>query len=128
MISIQEIELFWKNQSKEDVKTADDLFKLGRYAPALFFCHLALEKFLKSIVVRKIKNHAPLDHNLVRLSELAGLKISEIDMHLLSDISAFNIKGRYDDYRSEFYKKANKSYTEKYLSETKRIILWLKKQ
>lgn len=128
MIKFQEIELFWKNQSREDLKTAEDLFSLGRYAPTLFFCHLVLEKFLKSAVVKKTKNHAPLDHNLTRLSELAGVSFSEQDIRLLAEINTFNIKGRYDDYKSNFYKKATKSYTKRYLDETKRIIIWLKKQ
>jgi len=128
MIKFQEVELFWKNQGREDLKTAEALASLGRYSPALFFCHLALEKYLKSAVVKKIKDHAPLDHNLTRLSELAGIPFEEEDMRILAEINTFNIKGRYDDYRSKFYKKATKLYTEKYLNDTKRIILWLKKQ
>ncbi len=128
MIKFQKVELFWKNQSKEDLKTTEGLFLLGRYAPALFFCHLTLEKFLKSLIVRKTKSNAPFEHSLIQLSKIAGVDFSENDRSLISEINTFNIKGRYDDYKSKFYKKATKTYTEKYINETKRIIIWLKKQ
>lgn len=128
MIKFQKIELFWENQSKEDFKTAEGLFLLKRYAPALFFCHLALEKFLKSLVVRKTKNNAPFEHNLIQLSKIADIIFSENDRSLISEINTFNIKGRYDDYKSKFYTKATKTYTKRYINETKRIIIWLKKQ
>ncbi|MEK7459437.1 MAG: HEPN domain-containing protein [Patescibacteria group bacterium] len=127
MIDFQEVELFWKNQSKEDFKTAEGLFSLGRYAPALFFCHLSLEKLLKSFVVKKTKNHAPYDHNLKKLTSFAEIILTENDLGLLDEINTFNIKGRYGDYKSKFYKMATKKYAEKYINETKRIIKWLKK-
>jgi HEPN domain-containing protein len=128
MIKFQEIELFWKNQSREDLKTAEGLFLLGRYAPTLFFCHLTLEKFLKSLIVRETKSNAPFEHNLIKLSKIAKVDFSDNERSLISEINTFNIKGRYDDYKSNFYKKATKSYTKRYLDEAKRIIIWLKKQ
>ena len=128
MIDYKEIELFWKNQSKEDLKTAEVLFFSGRYVPCLFFCHLAIEKLLKSLVVRQTNHHASYDHNLILLCEVAKIIIPENELDLFDEINSFNIKGRYDDYKSRFYKKATKTYTEKYLNETKRIILWLRKQ
>lgn len=128
MIKFQEIELFWKNQSREDLKTAEGLFSLGRYAPTLFFCHLTLEKFLKSLIVRETKSNAPFEHNLIKLSKIAKIDFSDNERSLISEINTFNIKGRYDDYKSKFYKKATKMYAEKYINETKRIIIWLKKQ
>ncbi len=128
MLNIKEVRKFWQKQSKEDLKTAEIMFENSRYAPALFFCHLSLEKFLKSLVVRKTKDHAPFEHNLKYLAEKAGTELSGEDSDLLREINTFNIKGRYDDYKSKFYKMATKAYTKKYLGETKRIILWLKKQ
>lgn len=40
----------------------------------------------------------------------------------LTEISAFNIQARYDDYKLNFYKKANKRFTLKYITITKEIL------
>ena len=58
----------------------------------LFIAHLALEKMLKAHVCLEL---APRIHNLVRLAEMAGLKLSETQIDLLADASEFNIEGRY---------------------------------
>ena len=47
-------------------------------------------------------------------------------MLVLTDITTFNIKGRYDDYKNAFYKKASLEYTQKYLTETQQLIIWFK--
>lgn len=110
------------------MSTVEGLYSLGKYAPALFFCHLALEKLLKSLVVKKTKEHAPYDHDLKKLSLLAEVPFPEEDMITLVEINSFNIKGRYSDYKSNFYKKVTKNYAKKYLEETKKIIKWLKER
>lgn len=38
---------YWKKSAERDWQTALDLFKTKHYDACLFFCHLALEKFLK---------------------------------------------------------------------------------
>lgn len=40
---------------------------------------------------------APRIHNLVRLAEIAGLKLSEEQIDLLADVNEFNIEGRYPE-------------------------------
>ena len=118
---------YWEKSSENDFEVAQDLFKSKRYSYALFFCHLTLEKLLKSFIVRYTKKSAPLEHNLVRLADKAGFTLSGAQKDLLSEITTFNIKARYDDYKTNFYKKATKVYAQKYISETKNLIVWLKK-
>ena len=125
---IEEIYKYWMNASVEAFDTAKVIFEGGRYVHALFFCHLAIEKMLKAFVVKRTKDHAPYDHNLIKLAENAGVKFSDQDMDTIAEINTFNIEGRYDDYKLKFYKKATKLYAEKYFDEVKRIMLWLKEQ
>ena len=61
-------------------------------------------------------------------AEKAKVELSDKNSALFYEINTFNIKGRYDDYKSKFYKIATKTYAKKYLEETKKIIAWLKKQ
>ena len=117
---------YWEKSSENDFSVAQDLFKSKKYSYALFFCHLALEKLLKSFIVKHTKKSAPLEHNLVRLAKVAGFVLSDEQKDLLAEITTFNIKARYDDYKTNFYKKATRIYAQKYITETKNLISWLK--
>jgi len=128
MLDVEKTQKFWNEKSSEDFETAGILFASGRNTYALFFCHLAIEKLLKALVVRKTNAHAPYDHNLQRLALDAGLQLSEAMQESLAEINTFNIKARYDDFKSQFYKKATAEYTKTYLRETEDILIWLKTQ
>lgn len=110
---------YWQITAKRDLETVESLWKSKRYDGCLFYCHIVLEKALKAITVLQIKKEAPRIHNLVRLAELAKLKLSEEDMDFLAEANRFNIRGRYTDYKFQFYKQCTKSYTKKYLDKTK---------
>ena len=127
-MDIKKIVDYWIHGSEEDYKTAQALFSGNRYTHALFFCHLTIEKILKGLVVKKSHTHSPLEHNLLQLAKLSGLEFSTEQLERLAEINTFNIRGRYDDYRFGFYKRATKSYTEEYFSKTKDLYTWLKKQ
>ena len=124
----KEIINFWNKSSRRDLKTAQGLFELKRYDACLFFCHLSLEKLLKGLIVKITEKPSPYIHDLDRLAYLAQLDLSEKQSENLKIITDFNIAGRYNDEKSEFYKKCTKKYTEKYLNITKELFLWLKKE
>lgn len=117
---------YWVRASDGDFELAHTLFEKERFAYCLFFVHLSIEKLLKGLVVDKTSNAAPYEHNLVRLAEATGVVYSETHLDLLADITTFNIKGRYDDYKNQFYKTATRAYTEKYLLQADQLILWIK--
>lgn len=124
----EELINYWLKSAEEDLKTAKSLFNSKRYHHSLFFCHLFIEKVLKVAVVKNTKDPAPYKHNLVRLTELSGIKFSKEQLDLLDEINSFNIEARYNDYKFQFKKKATKDYTQKYFKESYKIYLWLKKQ
>jgi HEPN domain-containing protein len=125
---LQEQVSYWKDTSLRDFETAKSLFKLKRYDACLFFCHLALEKILKGLVVIKTEEPAPYIHDLAHLAAVSKLPATEEQMKNLRSISTFNIAGRYDNVKQEFYKKCTKEYTEKHLEMSKTIYVWLEKQ
>ena len=124
----KEVVDYWFDSSNDDLKTAKSLFKSKRYHHCLFFCHLFLEKTLKSLVVKKTKQQAPYAHNLSRLAELTEIKFSNEQLDLLAEITTFNVEARYNDYKHNFRKKATLIYTKKYFDNAKRINIWLKKK
>ena len=119
---------YWKKSAGHNLKTATGLFQLKRYDSCLFFCHLVLEKLLKGLVTQNTQKPAPHIHDLERLSILARLELSKEQIKNLKMISKFNIAGRYDEIKFDFYKLATKLYAEKYLEISKNLILCLKKQ
>ncbi|OGI74159.1 hypothetical protein A3D42_01765 [Candidatus Nomurabacteria bacterium RIFCSPHIGHO2_02_FULL_41_18] len=123
----KEIVEYWVNASDSDFDLSRNLFASQRFSYCLFFLHLSIEKLLKGLIVARTSKPAPYEHNLVRLAEATGIQYSEDQLDLLSDITTFNIKARYDDYKNQFYKMATEKYTKKYLSEAEEFITWLKK-
>ena len=116
---------YWQTASKQDIETAEILFKNKRYHHCLFFCHLSVEKYLKAVYVYKKESAPPFVHDLVRLAEKTGIKMNDEKRNVFAEISAFNIEARYDDYKLSFYKKATKAFASQYLNQTKGILKWL---
>jgi len=119
---------YWTRSAEEDVKTAESLLSAKRYLPCLFYCHLFVEKAVKAIIVEKTDKPAPFGHKLSYLAKLAGLDFTKEQVRLLDDLTSFNIRARYEDYKFAIYKKAKKEYTEKYLHRAKALYVWLKEK
>ncbi|MFA6475603.1 MAG: HEPN domain-containing protein [Patescibacteria group bacterium] len=113
--------VYWKTTGQRNLKTAEDLFKTKHYDACLFFCHLTLEKHLKGMVVACTKDFPPYIHDLAKLVKLTDLDLSDQNMADLRMITTFNIAGRYDDIKLNFYKQCTLTFTKKYLSITKQL-------
>ncbi len=119
---------FWVEQARTDFETARTLERGKRYAPALFFVHLALEKFFKARVVIATRAPAPYTHDLVTLAERCALMLSENQKDFLREVNTFNVRARYDDYKQNFYKRATRLYTRRALQRAHKFIIWLDEQ
>ena len=126
MTKLQKTVTHLQESAGRDWKIAQKLFNGKDYAYSLFFCHLALEKLLKCIIVKKIDEAAPFSHDLVKLAELAQIPVDKETVLALDEITKFNISARYDNEKLAFYKKATKNFTERYFKTTERIYVWLK--
>jgi hypothetical protein len=61
-------------------------------------------------------------HNLVRLTELAGLQLSQEQFDTLAEMNAFNIEGRYPDLSSP---PPTTAEAHGYVVQAQRILEWL---
>ncbi len=116
---------YWLKTADQDWKVANHLFEKGDYSYALFFGHLTIEKVLKAIFTDKKDKTPPFSHNLVYLSEKAGLKLNDKNLELLEEISDFNLEARYPDDKFSFYKKSTMEFTENKLKQIERLKKWL---
>lgn len=127
MVALEKTLMYLRESSDDDWRVAQKLFADKEYGYALFFCHLALEKLLKAVVVATTAGPADYTHALLRLAELAGIPLNENQIADLKTITKFNIAGRYDDEKRRFRKEATRDYAQRYLKITRELLIWLKK-
>lgn len=103
---------------KENKLVANDLFDSEHYSWCLFIWHLVVEKTIKAYVLKTGKE-VPYIHDIKRLVEYSGIKLEELNVSAmeLDEITAFNLEARYNDYKFELYKKADKEYTIKWVDK-----------
>lgn len=113
----KEIATYWQKTAEHDYEIMVGLLENKYYSGCLFFGHIVLEKILKAFVVLETEKQAPYIHDLVRLQEIANLKLGEDIVRLLKEINNFNIKSRYPDYKMQFYKLCTKEFTKEYFEK-----------
>ncbi|MCX5886190.1 MAG: HEPN domain-containing protein [Proteobacteria bacterium] len=123
----KEILDFWIKSSDTDFKVMNCLYKENHYAWALFIGHLVLEKLLKAHYVKKVGIEVPYTHDLNKIADLSNLNLTEEQKDFLDEVTTFNIRARYPDYKNRFYKKATKEFAERYVKKIRNFRLWLKK-
>lgn len=125
-LDVDKLVSFWASEAQEALKVAGHLVEKEDYSYSLFFGHLALEKMLKALCVKKLQDHAPPIHNLVRLSKIAGITLDEQTESDFLTITAFNIESRYPDFKSSFRKKCTQEFTLTQMESITRYFKWLK--
>ena len=116
----------WIEMSDDDFKTMLVLYDSKSYSWSLFLGHISIEKLLKALYVKQFQEHAPFTHNLFRLGELTGLKMTNELADWLDEITSFNLNARYDSFRREFYKLCTPEYTSGWIEKIIIIREWIK--
>jgi HEPN domain-containing protein len=96
-MSQEEIIRHWQQGARDALEAAQALHDLGKYALALFDCHLAVEKALKAAYITKHDREAPPTHNLLFLTEELGRSWTQEQHDALSDLTDYAVAARYDD-------------------------------
>lgn len=124
-----ELELInrYKQSSLRNLKTARDLIKTHHFDWALFLGQLSLEKLLKALILQKSNQIPPHIHDLVKLTELAGLELDSNEKDWLIEITRYHIQARYDDIKYELYKRATSEYAKLWFLRIEEMILWVNK-
>jgi hypothetical protein len=69
----------------------------------------------------------PFIHDLVKLSELAGIETSQEQREQLAKITRFHVAARYDDLKSKLYREATPAFTAQWMKAIEELFLWIKK-
>ena len=118
---------YWINSANNDYETIDVLFTGKKYTWSLFVGHLVIEKLLKALYAKLNKNapHAPKSHDLSYLASRIPLELTDEQKILLNTITRFNLDGRYDDYKNNFYNLCTEEYTKESIDKINIIRNWL---
>ena len=116
---------YWIESAEEDVRTAEVLMDNHRLLPAMFYCHLALEKGLKGAYIKVKGENAPKTHNLLYLAEISTLSFGSEELEFLGILMTYQITGRYPEINN-FELELDK--VEEYFVRTREILAWIKKQ
>lgn len=117
---------YWIDSSDDDFETMVAMFDSKRYSWSLFVGHLMIEKLLKAYYVKVKSGYPPFIHNLLRLAEKAGLKLTDDKKEQLVTVTAFNINARYDDFKLSFKKQCTLEFTTDWIAKLKDLRLWIK--
>jgi HEPN domain-containing protein len=116
---------YWFEGAKYDIGTAEDILGTGRYPYALFMAHMALEKALKALYVKRTHRHAPRTHSLSMLARYIKNEMPRSMAEQLAGYASFHIQTRYPDYLFEYYAHCTEEFTRKTVEEMKGVFEWL---
>lgn len=116
---------YWVVSSEEDFAAAQSLLDKGHLRHCLFFTHLAIEKMLKAHVVKVTQEVPPKIHDLLRLSRIAELTLTEAQQNLLLEFRVYQLEGRYPDSQQM---PLDDAFVKSELIRMKEILEWLKTQ
>ncbi len=112
----------WLKSGKDDLKKAEDNFKIRNYDLTSFLCQQTVEKLLKAVLIEKTRKF-PKIHDLVRLGKLA-----QIDKNLLKDCEKLTFVYTETRYPDAGIKKYTRGEVEEDIKAARRIIKWATKQ
>ena len=121
-----EIVQYWLAEAEESLTVADHLVAKKDYSYALFFGHLAVEKMLKALYVKRHQKSAIRTHDLGRLANHVGLSLVDIRADQFDVMTTFNLEARYPDYKRAFRNKCTSEYTKKWMNIIKENFTWLR--
>lgn len=117
----------WVDTSNYDIKTAEAMYRAGRYIYVVFMCHLAMEKMLKALVAKKQpEDMPPKTHNLIHLAQRVNVSPPEELRDFFQRIDNVSIVTRYPEDLQKLKKEFDKNTTRRILTDTKKIVKWLK--
>src|SRR3989338_4043127 len=98
----------WIKQAEYDLKTAQVMFNSARYIYCVFMSHLAIEKALKAVYVKRITKNPPKIHSLVYLAQSINLELPHQMKVALESLDGISVPTRYPEVLDKLLKEYGK--------------------
>jgi HEPN domain-containing protein len=115
----------WVERARYDIGTAKDMLAAGRYLYVLFCCQQAVEKALKAIIAQRTNEMPPRLHNLIDLTEKAGLQVDESRSDKLGLLTKYYIESRYPDELEALSRGVDDRFAREVYRDTEVLLRWL---
>lgn len=112
----------WAEGAWDSLDTAQKLFESKKFHHSLFFCHLAVEKALKSCYIVMQNALPPYTHDLALLASRIPITLSMEQQKALAELTTFNIAARYEEEKLDLYRKATLEYTAYWIKATTALL------
>ncbi len=114
------------DSSDYDYKTAEYMLQTGRYIYVIYMCHISIEKILKALIHETSGKLPPKTHDLIYLTKLAEVKLSEDLLNFIGKINNASVATRYPEDLSRLISSYPEGVAREYLDKTKEVLEWIK--
>jgi len=117
----------WWTQALADLEAARAILLIGQYYVCAFLCHQAAEKALKAVIIEKLRELPPKNHNLLRLGE--RLSLTEGLQAALRRLNPAYTNARYPDAANGVPAEAfDEEMAQDHIAYSERVVEWARKQ
>ena len=102
------------------------MFNGGRYFYSVFMCHLAIEKALKGLYQKRLREASSKVHNLVYLLNKIGLRPPELQAKFLIKLNEASVPTRYPETLELLERDYTQGVVEDILFKSKEVLEWIK--
>lgn len=119
----------WLELAKRDLAFAkENLNKRNFRSYSPHFCHQAIEKSFKAVIVGKTHQIQPYIHNLVRLAHLTNLEVPKEYLEILAGLNPHYIGTKYPEDIAKMFKLYTQPKVNDIYHQTEEVFQWLRKQ
>ncbi len=118
----------WLKQADYDMDTAEFMFNGRRFFYTVFMCHLSVEKAMKGLYQKRLKQTPPKTHNLVHLLNKMGIKPTGPPGRFIIKLNEANVVTRYPEDIDKLQKDYTEVIVKDILIKSKELLQWIKEQ
>lgn len=118
----------WLKQADYDMDTAEFMFNGRRFFYTVFMCHLSVEKAMKGLYQKRLKQTPPKTHNLVNLLNKMGIKPAGTPGRFIIKLNEANVVTRYPEDIDKLQKDYTEVIVKDILIKSKELLQWIKEQ
>lgn len=117
----------WWTQALADLEAAKVNLSASQYYVCAFLCHQAAEKALKAVIIEKLRELPPKNHNLLRLGE--RLSLTEGLQAALRRLNPAYTNALYPDAANGVPAEAfDEEMAQDHIAYSERVVEWARKQ
>ena len=116
----------WLKQADYDIDTAEYMFAGGKFFYAVFMSHLSVEKAIKGLYQKILKETPPKTHNLVYLLKKIDIRPVETVGKFIVKLNEASVATRYPEDIDRLQGQYTKDVVKNILVESREVLEWIK--